>query len=308
MGFLQSLLHKMRKGKSQHSDSVESSEKSRHAYAAIFDTVKRNSVHVSLLPAGGETALGGSKVGGTPHVPAGFEWPYYCGEDCDGIKISRPLAFLAQLNLREVRRRDTDHLLPESGMLYFFYEAHTMRWGFDPKDAGSARVFYADESESLAPAEFPADLDEEYRISEQRLSFQCKTELPCYEEYKGATGGYKEYEAACAKYGCARDEGDEYPTKILGYADIIQDEMTEECERVTRGIYCGGTKVELTLAEQEDIKRAAESWILLMQFGTIPNGDDEIMWGDCGCIYYYIRKEDLACKNFDQCWLILQCG
>ncbi|MCD2347047.1 DUF1963 domain-containing protein [Clostridium guangxiense] len=32
------------------------------------------------------------------------------------------------------------------------------------------------------------------------------------------------------------------------------------------------------------------------------------MFGDCGEIYFYIRKADLKDKNFENVWLILQCG
>ncbi|MGN0700170.1 MAG: DUF1963 domain-containing protein [Oscillospiraceae bacterium] len=32
------------------------------------------------------------------------------------------------------------------------------------------------------------------------------------------------------------------------------------------------------------------------------------MFGDCGHIYFWIRKADLAARNFDNVWLILQCG
>ena len=46
-------------------------------------------------------------------------------------------------------------------------------------------------------------------------------------------------------------------------------------------------------------------WTLLAQFGTL---SDELMFGDCGCIYFYIRKDDLAAQRFDRVYLNLQCG
>ena len=42
--------------------------------------------------------------------------------------------------------------------------------------------------------------------------------------------------------------------------------------------------------------------------GTISDDDYELMFGDCGHIYYWIRKEDLMNCNFENTWLILQCG
>ena len=31
------------------------------------------------------------------------------------------------------------------------------------------------------------------------------------------------------------------------------------------------------------------------------------MFGDCGRIYFYIRREDLVQRRFDRVWLIQQC-
>lgn len=58
-------------------------------------------------------------------------------------------------------------------------------------------------------------------------------------------------------------------------------------------------------------KRAEESardrWMLLFQLDIVENDDFELMFGDCGHIYFYITKEDLSERKFDNTWLILQC-
>ena len=33
-----------------------------------------------------------------------------------------------------------------------------------------------------------------------------------------------------------------------------------------------------------------------------------MMWGDMGCLYFWIRESDLAAQRFDDAWMILQCG
>jgi len=33
-----------------------------------------------------------------------------------------------------------------------------------------------------------------------------------------------------------------------------------------------------------------------------------MMWGDCGRLYLWITEEDLITRNFENSWLILQCG
>ena len=56
------------------------------------------------------------------------------------------------------------------------------------------------------------------------------------------------------------------------------------------------------------MRSAADRWVLLFQMGTVEDDETELMYGDCGLIYFWIRKEDLAARNFDNVRLILQCG
>ena len=51
----------------------------------------------------------------------------------------------------------------------------------------------------------------------------------------------------------------------------------------------------------------AQEWILLFQMDTVEKDGFELMFGDCGRIYFYIRKEDLRNRNFENVWLSLQC-
>ena len=58
----------------------------------------------------------------------------------------------------------------------------------------------------------------------------------------------------------------------------------------------------------EIIRRAGADWTLLLQFASIQEDDYELMFGDVGNLYFYIRKQDLAERNFDKIWLVMQCG
>ena len=33
----------------------------------------------------------------------------------------------------------------------------------------------------------------------------------------------------------------------------------------------------------------------------------DLMWGDCGMLYFWIRRDDLASRCFDHVWMTLQC-
>src|SRR5579863_1572177 len=61
-----------------------------------------------------ELTLGTTKFGGSPDLAPGLRWP-----ERDGSL----LPFIAQINLSEVISYDTGHLLPDLGILYFFFDS-----------------------------------------------------------------------------------------------------------------------------------------------------------------------------------------
>ena len=57
---------------------------------------------------------------------------------------------------------DTEGVLPNDGLLSFFYDAVTQSaWGFDPADYGSASVLYTPAHVTVESRQFPADLGED---------------------------------------------------------------------------------------------------------------------------------------------------
>lgn len=251
-----------------------------------------------------------SKVGGRPVVPNDFVWPEYKGSRyCGDEPSSRPLSFMAQINLADIAEYDTENLLPKTGVLSFFYEMVTMQWGFDPLDKGCARVYYFPDVNKLSPRDIPQEMEEDAYIPELKIDFEKHISLPYPEGFDNNGFDWDEYEECCEELGYEQDNMGGV-TKLLGYPDVIQNPMEEECEAVTRG-YCNGSPediAEIPEAVKADIKNKASEWTLLFQMGTIPNGEAEIMFGDCGYIYFWIKKDDLKNKNFDNIWLILQCG
>ncbi len=56
------------------------------------------------------------------------------------------------------------------------------------------------------------------------------------------------------------------------------------------------------------VPEGAKDWILLLQVDTDDDSDGPgWMWGDCGRIYFWIRRQDLAARRFDRAWTVLQC-
>ena len=283
-------------------------EELKNKIIAKLRQVARQEIKITFGQTDEPLPVGSSRIGGRPDVPSDFVWPTYEGSSYDATELKRrPLSFLAQINLRDVAVWDEEHLLPTEGILSFFYELETMQWGFDPKDEGSARVFWFPDSETLAPADFPDDMEQDFILPELPINCTPQVSLPDYWCMKLPDEvTWDDYYACCAV--CDYTEAEDV-TKLLGYPDVIQNPMEEECERVTRGYRCGNSEdyQKVPEAEKEDISAKASEWRLLFQMGTVETDGYELMFGDAGYIYFWIRREDLLNRRFDRIWLILQC-
>lgn len=279
--------------------------------ANVSDLIKNE---ISITVTDKKPKENGSKIGGNPYLPHDFKWPYYNGEGYDGVKKNRPLSFLAQISLDEIRPLDKDGKLPDSGMLYFFYEIESMKWGFDPEDEGCARVYYFEKTEGFTETNAPKELSAEYILPELALEFNNGNSLPSYEELSVHAPelfdsmDWDDYEAVQKNHNVSFECCER--CKLLGYADLIQGEALTDCEATARGIYMGNGESwsKLSADKKADVEKHASDWVLLFQMSSICDTDPEIMWGDMGNLYFYIRKDDLAAKRFDKARLTLQCG
>jgi len=269
----------------------------------MLNNVKKNEVTISTKFNDNSEIINKSKIGGKPYLPKDFVWPYY---------QELPLSFLAQINLEEVNSFDKDKLLPSTGMLYFFYELETEEWGYHPESKGCAKVFYFEDTSNFELIDFPKDMEDYYKIPEFKVTFKSNISLPSYENFYlllKEDDAFKKHDISFNDFIPLYDEifiPDNNYTKLLGYPEVIQNPMEEECEAVTRGFDMGGVE-SYPKQYQKVIRSASKDWILLFQMDTIETDDYELMFGDSGHIYFWIKKGDLANKNFENIWLILQC-
>ena len=279
----------------------------------MLNNVKKNEITIFTESNKDNEILNKSKIGGKPYLPKDFVWPYY---------QELPLSFLAQINLEEVKSLDKDNLLPDKGMLYFFYELETEEWGYELKNKGCAKVFYYEDTSNFELIDFPKDMKDYCQVPEFKVNFKSNTSYPSYENFEKLNENdilLKKYEILerydelndnffdnyCDFYEEYMDSLESH-TKLLGYPDVVQNSMEEECVEVTRDFDMEAVKAS-PKKYKEEIKKAAENWILLFQMDTVETDDYELMFGDSGHIYFWIKKEDLKNKNFDNIWLILQC-
>ena len=255
--------------------------------------------------------LGATRFGGKPDVPPDFVWPTYEGESYDHVVKDRPLTFLAQFNCEELAQFDKEHLLPDHGLLSFFYETDTQCWGYDPNDKGCARVYWFEDMSALSAADFPADMGEDFKFPMVKIKLDAKTSYPSWQDFSEMFPDEKDDDAFNDALDELTGEDPENPddrSQLLGWPDVIQNSMFDECDLVTQGYYLGNGWLNIPKeVRQRAEETARDRWMLLFQLDIVELGDFELMFGDCGHIYFYITKEDLAARRFDRIWLILQC-
>jgi uncharacterized protein YwqG len=78
--------------------------------------------------------------------------------------------------------------------------------------------------------------------------------------------------------------------------------MQLECQLASHGINYGNGYSE---SIAKDLEAGSSDWLLLLQLDT--DEDLEMMWGDMGMLYFWIRESSLQSKRFDETWTILQC-
>lgn len=276
-------------------------------------SMARNAVWLSI--AGGDGPEVGH-FGGLPDVPSDFVWPYFETDTFDDDTVKpRPLSFLAQFDCTALAELDRDGLLPREGVLSLFYEMGSQRGGFDPQDAGCARVYWFPEGAALHPAPFPEDLPDFGRLSRFPIRGASEADYPAYQDAESAmpdkdfpekASMFDQYDEVVAAL--RKEERNGALHKLLGWPNIIQNNMTQECELVSRGHYCGSTWNRIPAEGRREAEQTSlEKWLLLFQLDSFTQGEFSLDFGDCGSIYFYIRTEDLAARRFDRVWLIMQC-
>ena len=275
----------------------------------LLEKFSRNSIVLNISEEVPITK-GWTRFGGQPDVPPDFEWPTFKGENCESITKERPLSFLAQFDCSELSRFDSEGLLPDHGLLSFFYEVDSQRWGFDPTDKGCARVYWFEDMNTLSPAPFPEEMEDDFKFPVIGIQAQSSPSIPSYEDFLEICPEYQDKDEDEELFDKLMDEVPEEQSKLLGWPDTIQNSMFAECDIVSKGHYTGNAeswrKIPKGIREQAE-KTARDRWTLLFQLDTVEGEDFELMFGDCGRIYFFIQRDDLKAKRFDQTWLISQC-
>ncbi|MFG2492858.1 YwqG family protein [Streptomyces caniferus] len=236
------------------------------------------------------------RLGGLPELPEPEEWPVW--ED------RGPLSFVASVDCAALPSDVLDIALPTEGTLNFFYFDGQLDDGCavvapdEPDSWAGARVSYVPAGVPVARRAAPEEIRP---YPEVPLTSRVETTAPhprhpvVQREFAPMSAdhpvGGDDFEDALWDH----SEGTEH--RIGGHAHPVQGEVETE---VARGAL-GSPPWDDPRIEEE-----ALGWVLLAQFDS--DDDADMMWGDCGVLYWLIRPKDLAERRFDRAMFTWQCG
>lgn len=227
----------------------------------------------------GEVDIGQSKVGGLPHLPNGYSWPYF---------KNIPLEFIAQVNCSDFEYDG----FPDSGLIVFFYD--NRHGGYSIKEKGFIKVDYFPDSTNLELFKPP------FIIKKRLFGLLGTYTLPKI---------YKETKIGFRKSFSLPDNVDK----------VFSDENWEEAYWELNGevsenrfIQIGGhcNPVQTDGIEENIVKlfeRGKPSdWKMILEI--YQDEETDMMWGDAGKLHFYSHVDDLREMNFSNTWMEMQCG
>lgn len=279
------------------------------AFAEQFEpclAIRAKPVKLSELP------IGASRIGGVPDVPKSFKWPSwkmvpervknpFSGKMVTiGVKGSRWLDFIAQIELVDIPASPTRDQLPASGRLYFFldlrYGGNGLRGG-----VGGWRVIYDDSPrESLTRVAKPKTNKDETPIPAAALEFvpYCSAT-----DWPSTVKGWK-YEDSSAwvdVLNTVEPPGKDAPLHRLGGAPrgIQGGDLRDHCLDLIGGMTDEQKSQMVGGSSWPPMELKRGTWTLLLQVDHDETCDYQ--WLDEGRLYFLVNKDDLAKCRFDRC-------
>jgi uncharacterized protein YwqG len=264
---------------------------------AFLGQTKLACLELELIDA--QTGVYDSKVGGTPYLPPGFDYPYNLRAGSEG----KPLRLLCQLNFEQLPQLEG---FPQKGILQFYLscEEDEDTYGMDFDDCSKQeawRVVYhediiTDDSALASPPVFE-DLDED------EMSFFPVTgefAIRAKQTFMPITVGDYRWQYFWDNVFAPSPLGKQLLAEC-GELDII-DALENEFDG-------GGSRLGgYPDFRQEDPRYGTnEATVLLLQLDSIAAGNSEIMWGDAGVANFFISPKALRSCDFSEVWYNWDC-
>jgi uncharacterized protein YwqG len=130
--------------------------------------------------------------------------------------------------------------------------------------------------------------------SELTLAVQPELEIP---GLQWDNNQQKKYDTVFAAF--HKDDDFSIPHhRMLGFADVLQDDMSEQSQLYSLGI------TDWDTPEAKKLAQSANDWQLLLQVDS----DETIgmRWASSGRLYYWAKQADLQAGQLSDTWLVLQ--
>jgi uncharacterized protein YwqG len=268
------------------------------AYTSLVNRLALPALRLEAWPTPDESIhLGVSRLGGLPDLPPGQGWPEMNGA---------PMSFVGQIRLQETHAIPGGEALPATGLLSFFYDASQQTYGSDPKDRAGFSVLYFPEAAQASVVHqtaYPAALPEAARFQSAADAFHpiatyvqdLQAEFP---DRQISPQDQQHFESALNSLPPPPPHISHH--QVLGHPDTIQDDMRQQCQFATNGLADPSSDP----VKARTLAASANDWRLLLQVDSDQRFG--INWGSAGMLYFWIRQQDLAGGNFNNCWVVLQ--
>ncbi|MFC9504661.1 YwqG family protein [Streptomyces sp. NPDC057002] len=241
-------------------------------------------------------------LGGQPHLPTGMDWPVWEGHG--------PLSFIASIDCAALPARTLDIDLPETGRLLFFYfdgqldDGDALVLAEDRDSWAGARVLHVPMDEDVRDRETPGEL-KPYPV----VPLAARVALTAAEPWHPRL---REAFAPSAPLGQRYDHPvctQEFLDALWAFDDAVGHQIGGHAHSVQNPVEIEIAEAVLEGEVPWDDPRLSEEvgdWVLLAQFDSEDAAD--MMWGDCGALYWLIRPQDLAELRFDRAMFTWQCS
>jgi uncharacterized protein YwqG len=248
-----------------------------------------------------------AQLGGSPALPDGLAWPH--------SDAGRPLGLVAGIDLGRLPVRSLDVALPVDGTLLLFYRdplkddppypARGIVGPLPDREPPSARVLHV-----------PAGVATTARTAPPGAAGYRAVPLTAEQIVTGPDWEHP----ALARAVAGLSDADRAFMADPFNSDLFRIEMGERIDQPRHRI--GGYadpvqgSVEVQVAQQRlggrvsysdpALYTQAAQWMSLVQIDS--DDDAAMMWGDCGCLYWLMRSDDIAAGQFDAAEFTLQCS
>ncbi|MCA6092983.1 DUF1963 domain-containing protein [Streptomyces sp. SCA3-4] len=267
----------------------------------------RPAARLVAVPEPGPEDVVVGRLGGLPALPEGMEWPVWEGHG--------PLTFIASVDCGALPTGELDIPLPSDGTLAFFYfdgqidDCEAFVHAEDPETWAGTRVVHIPAGAAVTERALPV-------IDDEDVEFEAYTEVPLTVrvELTAPDVWHPDTMVALSPGGVVEDpharskEAEAFLDALYdlqsgtdhhigGHANPVQNPVEHE---IAHGLL--GKEARW---DDPRVAEDAKGWTLLAQIDT--DGDADMMWGDCGTLYWLIRPEDLAERRFDRAMFTMQC-